>query len=80
VKKTLENMPPPRLEQWYFFNGYLVGQIFGDERFDDGTQIMTSSVRWVNVDTGMAETDNSLYSLGKWAVTNDTYYAKFEDV
>lgn len=56
----------PRIENWRIaFGDQIVGQVYGDPRFEDGEIIVTSSVvRWDHT-TGKVYTKNSGYELGK---------------
>lgn len=70
----------PRLENWYvrklelnhpyketelLSTSILNGDVYGHERFEDGTFIHTSSIKSINTITNKAQTLNTLYELGK---------------
>lgn len=54
----------PKLENWYINNvDQIVGQVYGDTRFPDGTVIVTGRVaKW---DGNKAVTKNTEYELGE---------------
>jgi hypothetical protein len=55
----------PRLENWYVNNSdCIVGQVYGDPRFEDGTLVITSRVATLDSDANVAVTKNSNYILG----------------
>lgn len=78
------------LENWlvtqYFDSGIyvLMGDAYGDPRFDDGANVRTSPLKAINFDERRAVTHNTIYNLGtpaggtrmKPAVDEDTQIAK----
>jgi hypothetical protein len=68
----MSNIKPFRgkLENWKELTGVihgigLGGNIFGDDRFEDGKYIFTSEVVKLDYENNKLETLNSLYDLGK---------------
>jgi hypothetical protein len=57
----------PRLENWYIIGRSLIGQVYNDERFADGTEIQTSRIIKLDSEAGIAQTRNTTYELGKYA-------------
>jgi len=61
----------PRLENWIITNDIysdcsrLVGEIYGDIRFPDGSLITTSRLKNIYFESEEAQTKNTLYALGK---------------
>lgn len=60
------------LKNWSIHRMYdgryvLMGEIYNDakERFKDGTHIRTSPLREINFVGGYADTENTLYTLGR---------------
>lgn len=52
-----------RLDNWYYFNGCISGEIYGNPKFEDGDRVLTSPV--VEVDGWLARTrSGSEYILG----------------
>jgi len=58
-----------RLENWKMVGWgshyRLVGEIYSDERFLDGTTVTTSSIQEIDELAGWAQTRNTRYELGK---------------
>ena len=44
---------------------YLQGNVYGNDRFKEGTFIHTSSIQEIDLDNGIVKTRNSTYKLGK---------------
>lgn len=61
---TLENW---RLVDWCKSKGDQVvcGWLYGDDRFEDGTEIRTSGIVKLDRENNTLETRNSIYKLGK---------------
>jgi len=66
----------PRLEEWSVFSKnsyqapeaqkrYLQGNIYNDDRFEDGTIVQTSSIQELNLKENYAITRNTEYILGE---------------
>lgn len=41
----------------------LDGNIYDDERFEDGTRVLTSRLKYIDFDKMEAETQNTIYTL-----------------
>jgi hypothetical protein len=54
----------PTLENWRVHGG-VYGDVFGHNRFPDGTLVKTSTVVELDVAAGILKTRNSTYRLGK---------------
>lgn len=54
-----------RLENWSEYGKCVVGEIFGDNRFPDGSFITTSEVKTLDREAKTLQTRNTLYELGK---------------
>jgi hypothetical protein len=59
-----------RIENWKIRNlkngSYdIIGNLYDDERSEDGTIILTSTIKWINFTDKAAQTKNTLYKLGK---------------
>jgi hypothetical protein len=62
-----------RLEKWDVYKTIsgregFYGRVFGHPRFPDGTFITTSTVVKLDMNTGIAETLNTIYTLGEPAI------------
>lgn len=58
-------MKRPKLENWRLVGGdQIVGQVFGHPKFEDGTEVWTSRVACLDLESGKAITKNSEYELG----------------
>lgn len=57
----------PKLENWKLKNGRLLGLIYNDNRFENGTCVITSPVVSINQNKLQAQTENTVYLLGKKA-------------
>ena len=74
-------MDKPRIENWRLEKDILssiyptpydlYGEIYNDKRFDDGTEIRTSMLKSINFEHMTAETQNTIYRLGKEEVINE---------
>ena len=70
---TIENTKPFRgtIENWKVFDFFggsdkvATGNIFGDDRFEDGKFIRTSAIVKLDYENNKLETLNSIYELGK---------------
>ena len=61
----------PRLEQWSIFGVHVMGYVYNDERFSDGSFVHTSSITRIDFEEGVAKiltTRDTTYELGKRAV------------
>lgn len=47
------------------YKKYLQGNVYDNERFNEGTFIHTSSIQDIDLDNGIIKTKNSTYKLGK---------------
>lgn len=61
----MERKPEVLLERWCFHDDRLYGQFFRHRVIGDGTFAHTSRVLEVDLKHGIAETENTLYTLGK---------------
>jgi len=58
-------MSKPVLKDWFINDcDQIVGQVYGDSRFEDGEFIITSRVVRLDAETGEVFTKNSEYLLG----------------
>lgn len=55
----------PRIENWEYDCGFLYGNIYDDDRFDEGVYIKTQTVKVLNLQSMTARTHENLYELGK---------------
>jgi len=68
----------PRLENWEIIiydrelhqsceliKAYLIGQIYNDDRFEDGKTVFTSTLVEFDITNNTAKTENTIYELGK---------------
>lgn len=62
------------------FNSRMRGQVYGNPRFRDGTWIITSPVKLVNLTDGIVATENSNYKLGEENKHFFTMFAQCEDI
>ena len=49
----------------------LIGRIYNDDRFEDGTLIRTSKIKEIDFDDMTAMTKNTMYKLGKKGEHNE---------
>ena len=81
----------PRLENWMIIiqdikpyqspelaRAYMIGEIYNDNRFEDGKTIRTSTLVEFDIKNNTAETENTIYTLGnpseewkKWLEENN---------
>lgn len=54
-----------RLENWCLLCGRLHGEVYGHPLFPDGTTVSTGMVQQISDDRSTAETQNTVYELGK---------------
>ncbi len=59
------NLSAPKLENWRMLGGMLIGEVYEDIRFADGSPVRTSIVKELNESEGYAITKNTIYTLGK---------------
>lgn len=67
-------MRHPRLERWTFaYGGRASGHVYGDPRFTDGTEIVTSEIVFLGRENGhhVLRTRNTTYALGEMEKPRD---------
>lgn len=55
----------PRIENWEYDDGKIYGNIFDDDRLDDGEFIRTKTIMLLNLENMTAKTPRRLFKLGK---------------
>ncbi len=61
-----------RLEDWTLINGdMLSGKVYGHPKLRDGTEVVTSRVAKLDLETGEAVTANTDYILGESRKSDD---------
>ena len=58
-----------RLDNWIFAGGSMIGEVYHNPNFPDGTQVRTSSV--VEHGDGFVKTRNNIYYLGAMYANKD---------
>jgi hypothetical protein len=79
-----------RLEKWQLnprpmsmrlsssvFEGQVIGFVYGNPKFEDGSWVRTSDVVELDPEFKFAKTRNSLYELGEPAVATSAYIGKW---
>lgn len=64
----MADKPKVKIENWTIMGNTLVGKAYGHPRFEDGTEVRTSSIVEVPMlpeEGDVVETRNTLYELGK---------------
>jgi hypothetical protein len=54
-----------KLDNWFRVNNKLAGVVSGHPNFNNGTEVITSNVVEIDLANKKAETQNTMYSLGK---------------
>ena len=56
-----------KLENWYIVKelNKVIGNVYGHDEIDDGEEIITSEIRFVDINQQYVTTNNSVYDLGK---------------
>ena len=55
----------PKLEDWAMDDLRAYGKVYNDDRFKDGTSVVTSIVKEVDFQTKKLYTHNTMYDLGE---------------
>lgn len=69
LSKVVDAERLPRLENWFRWGTKMFGNVYNRPPFQDGEHIHTSRVMWQTSDR--LQTKNTLYVLGKPAVSTD---------
>ena len=59
-----KQMSRPKLENWSVAGNRLVGRVYGHPRYDEGEEVITSPIKEMNLQTGVAVTTSRTYDLG----------------
>jgi len=56
-----------KLENWYIVKelNKVIGNVYGHDEIDDGEEIITSQIRFIDPKETYVTTNNSVYDLGK---------------
>ena len=56
-----------KLENWYIVKelNKVIGNVYGHDGIEDGEEIMTSQIRFIDPEETHVTTNNSVYDLGK---------------
>lgn len=68
-----------RIEEWSYYNGALVGRVYGHPKFKDGTRIITTPIERLDLEHLYASTKNTVYVLGQATVSDESIVVSGED-
>jgi len=68
MERVTESKPRASIDEWCLMYDYgvpqIVGTVSGHGRLEDGLEVRTSVVLRIDFEKGVAETMNTIYSLG----------------
>jgi hypothetical protein len=66
----------PRIEKWCVYNQCLLGRIYGHPGHKDGCPVITSRIRLLDFERGVAVLEKARVQLGEYEVDHRRVYAQ----